>query len=88
MDEMKGVARTMMIAQSPAHGRVELACYLDGSWAIRKDGPTIGVWEPHEEAECFRVFGLLAGLDDLPASGHDLVLHVRRGGGAALQRWN
>ena len=92
MDEMKGIAKTMMIGQSATNGRVELARYADGSWAIRKNGPTIGVWEPHEEDECFRVFGLLAGLDDLPESGRDLVIRVRRGGGAAAvaaaEQWN
>jgi hypothetical protein len=77
---MKGTARTMIVGQSPRNGRVELAQFPDGSWAIRKNGPTIGVWEPHEESECFRVFAMLAGVDDpaLARGGDDVVVLVRR----------
>jgi hypothetical protein len=79
MYEMKGTARTMLVGQSPRNGRVELARFPDGSWAIRKNGPTIGVWEPHEESECFRVFAMLAGVDDPSlATGGDVVVLVRR----------
>jgi hypothetical protein len=62
LHEMKGVATTVMVGHSATRGRVELARFADGSWAIRQGGPTIGVWEPEEWAECFRVFGMLAGL--------------------------
>ena len=80
MHEMKGVAKTMIVGQSPRNGRVELARFPDGSWAIRKNGPTIGVWEPHEESECFRVFAMLAGVDDpsLATRNGDFVVLVRR----------
>jgi hypothetical protein len=86
MDEMKGTARTMLVGHSTKQGRVELARFPDGSWTIRKNGPTIGVWEPDEEAECFRVFALLAGVDDPSAPGPGVVVLLRRGAGNPA--WN
>jgi hypothetical protein len=88
LHEVKGIARTMMVGQSKAHGRVELARFPDGSWTIRKDGPTVGIWEPHEQAECLRVFGMLTGLDMPPAAGDgpNVVLFVRRQTGTP--QWN
>jgi hypothetical protein len=64
LHEMKGVATTVMVGHSATRGWVELARFADGSWAIRQGGPTttIGVWEPEERVECFRVFGMLAGV--------------------------
>jgi hypothetical protein len=77
MHQMKGLAKTMIVGQTPHNDRVELAQFPDGSWAIRKNGPTIGVWEPHEESECFRVFAMLAGVQAPTADGMDVVLVVR-----------
>jgi hypothetical protein len=57
------------IGRSPTRGRVELARFGDGSWAIRQDGRAIGVWEPGERAECIRVFNMLAGLVRPTADG-------------------
>jgi hypothetical protein len=62
MYEMKGVAETVMVGHSAARGRVELARYADGSWAIRKSGAMIGVWERDERGECLRVFNMLVGV--------------------------
>ena len=78
MHHMKGVAKTMIVGQTPHNDRVELARFPDGSWAIRKNGPTIGVWEPHEESECFRVFAMLAGVEAPTPDGNDIVLVVRQ----------
>lgn len=60
--EMKGVVEPLMLGRSSTHDPVELARFPDGSWAIRKSGLTIGVWEPGERAECLRVFNMLVGL--------------------------
>ena len=62
MYEMKGVGETVMVGESAGRGRVELARFADGSWAIRKLGIMIGVWERHERAECLRVFNMIAGV--------------------------
>ena len=86
MHEMKGIAKTMLVGHSPGHGRVELARFPDGSWAIRKNGPTIGVWGPHEEAECFRVFALLAGVDHPASLDRDVVVLLRHNAGDPA--WN
>jgi hypothetical protein len=63
LHEMKGVGETVMVGRSPmTHRPVELARFPDGSWAIRKGGSTVGVWEPGERGECLRVFNMLVGL--------------------------
>lgn len=62
MYEMKGVGETIVVGELAARGRIELARFADGSWAIRKGETTIGVWERHERGECFRVFNMLAGV--------------------------
>jgi hypothetical protein len=94
LHEMKGLAKTVMVGHSPTRGRVELARFADGSWAIRQGGPTIGVWEPEEWLECFRVFGMLAGLrvpPHLPADATTTTTALTRQGGehdTAGGAWN
>src|SRR3954467_4824661 len=64
MDESKDVRKVVMVGQSANRGRVELARFPDGTWTVRADGPTVGVWGASEQAACFRVFRMLAGLDE------------------------
>jgi hypothetical protein len=85
MEHMKGVSRTVAVCETEKL-RLELELYSDQSWGIRRQGQTIGVWEPHEKEECFRVFGMLAGLDE-PMGGPNLIVLAPKGTVARLTTW-
>ena len=76
-----------MVGHIAAHGCVELARFPDGRWTIRRNGPTVGVWAPDDQAECLRVFAHLIGLDKPPNDRPNLVIvrrrHLTPGGGDA-----
>jgi hypothetical protein len=76
MDGIKGVGRTVAVCETDNH-RLELELYPDESWGIRRQGERIGVWEPHEKDDCFRIFGMLAGLDEPSSEPHLIVLAPR-----------
>jgi hypothetical protein len=62
LEELKGIGRRLMTCYD-GRGAIELRCYADESWAITRDGRTIGVWEPDRVEECLLEFGRLIGLD-------------------------
>jgi hypothetical protein len=78
VDPTQKTARTMMVGHVAALGRVELARFPDGRWTIRRNGPTLGVWPPGQQAECLRVFASLIGLDKPPDDRPNLVVVRRR----------
>jgi hypothetical protein len=82
MYNFKGIGKTAITCETDHFDRIELIRYLDGSWGVRKNAQTVGVWEPHEEDECFCVFSMLAGLDKAKDAGSS-VLIVRRKTAAA-----
>jgi hypothetical protein len=77
MDKFKGIGKTAITCQTDQSDRIELIRYLDGSWGVRKNTKTVGVWEPHEEDECFCVFSMLAGLYKTDGAGSSVIV-VRR----------
>jgi len=74
MDETNDVANVLMVAQSANSGRVELARFPDGTWTIREDGPTVGVWGAAEQAQCFRVFRMLTGFGEVARRAAEAVV--------------
>lgn len=59
MVELKGPGRTLRQRATARH-TFELVTFIDGSWAVRRDGTTLGVWEPHEKRDCVMTFRTLA----------------------------
>jgi hypothetical protein len=54
-DSMKGTG-TPLIVIVRQDLLLTLYSYPDGSTGISRNGKYIGVWEPHERDDCFRVF--------------------------------
>jgi hypothetical protein len=83
MDKFKGIGKTAMTCQTDHLDRIELVRYLDGSWGVRKNTQTVGVWEPHEEEECFCVFSMLAGLYNAQGASSSVIIVRKRAAAAA-----
>ena len=86
MDGLKGIGRAVAVCDTGGSDRIELELFADESWGIRRAGKNIGVWEPHERDECFRVFGMLAGLDQ-PSTRPHLIVVAPKGTVRWLTTW-
>ncbi len=61
MEKLKGSPELVGTCRTP-HSVLELLCYPDGSWAIRRNGSTHSLWEADEQADCVKAFLALAGI--------------------------
>jgi hypothetical protein len=79
VDGIKGVGRTTISCYTKHGAVVELITFPDGSWGVRKNGVTVGLWEPGEQEEGFRVFAMLTDFGDYrkPGDGPSVVLLLR-----------
>ena len=88
MEQFKGIGKTAITCHTDHFDRIELIRYLDGSWGVRKNAQTVGVWEPHEEEECFCVFSMLAGLYNDQGPCPSVVIVRRKAAAAAAINCN
>ncbi|MDB5322024.1 MAG: hypothetical protein JWN40_3655 [Phycisphaerales bacterium] len=78
MEQFKGIGKTAISCQTDQQDNIELIRFADGSWGVRKNAETVGVWEPHEEQECFCVFSMLAGLHEARQAGSTIIILRKR----------
>ncbi len=88
MEQFKGVGKTAISCQTDQHDRIDLIRFPDGSWSVRKNENSVGVWEPHEQEECFYVFSMLAGLRDAREAGSKVVIFRKRAAEAIAAGYN
>jgi len=65
MNSMKGPGAVVIACQLTPQTAVNLVRYLDGTWGVTKADATLGVWETDDLDECFRIFALELGINDL-----------------------
>lgn len=69
LPELKGPGKLIAVAITEKF-TLELIRFMDHSWAIRKQGMYLDVWEPDRVEECWKLFYQLS------CSGADYLLQV------------
>jgi hypothetical protein len=65
MNAMKDPGAVVIAFQLTPQTTVNIVRYLDGTWGVTRAGATLGVWEIEDLDECFRVFAVEVGINDL-----------------------
>jgi hypothetical protein len=66
LEAMKGPGQQLLSIRR-THGEVKLFRFRDGSFAIHRDGKTVGLWEPDQQGIAIQTLARLLGL---PGGGH------------------